>query len=51
MNYGLEKGVVWTCCCFFNPYTQRIDCVIRAVIGHSSNDDGNVNEENGKKKQ
>lgn len=26
MNYGLGKGVVWTCCCFFNPYTQRIDC-------------------------
>ena len=48
MNYGLGKGVVWTCCCFFNPYTQRIDCD-QGCVGRSSNDDGNINEENGKK--
>ena len=43
MNYGLGKGVVWTCCCFLTPILNGLT-VIRAVIGSSSNDDGNVNE-------
>ena len=43
MNYGLGKGVVWTCCCFLTPILNGLT-VIRAVIGSSSNDNSNVNE-------